>query len=97
MKKPIVYALNAIVYIVFIVSLINLTSTFRARPDTILAPMIMLGLFVLSVAVMGFLFLSEPINLYMEGQKREALLTFGKIVGAFTCFVALLSILILFI
>ncbi len=95
MKKPIVYSLVAIVYIVFLVSLVNFVSSFfEAEPDTILAPMLMLGLLVLSVAVMGFLFLSEPIRLYMEGQKREAFVMFGKIVGFFACFVALLSILV---
>lgn len=93
MKKPIVYALTATAYIVFIVSTLNFVFSLEIK-ENILMPMTMLALFVLSVAVMGFLFLSEPLILYMEGQKREAILFFGKIVGAFACFVAILSILI---
>jgi hypothetical protein len=93
MKKPILYAFVAIVYIVLIVSIVNFTGHFALK-DNILMPMTMLGLFVLSAAIMGFLFLSEPLTLYLDGQKHEALLFFGKIVGSFACFVILLSILI---
>ena len=94
MKKPILYAFVATVYIVFIVSVVNFTKYFSLK-ESILMPMTMLGLFVLSAAIMGFLFLSEPLTLYLDGQKREAFLFFGKIVGFFACFVVLLSILIL--
>ncbi|MEK7586098.1 MAG: hypothetical protein AAB477_02615 [Patescibacteria group bacterium] len=96
MKKPILYALVATVYIVLIVSILNFTR-YVPQKETILIPMVMLGLFVLSAAIMGFLFLSEPIRLYMENQKQEALLFFGKIVGFFAGFVVLLSILLLVI
>ncbi len=95
MKKPTLYAFVATVYIVFIVSLINYIGHLALK-DNILMPMAGLGLFVLSVAVMGFLFLSEPLTLYLDGQKREALIFFGKIVGSFACFVILLAILIFF-
>lgn len=93
MKKPILYAFVALVYIVFIVSLINFTKYLHLK-DSIIMPMIMLGLFVLSAAVMGFLFLSEPLTLYLDGRKHEAVVFFGKIVGFFACFVILLSILV---
>lgn len=95
MKKPILYAFVATVYIVLLVSIVNFTSQLKLK-ETILMPMTMLGVFVLSAAVMGFLFLSEPLTLYLDGKKQEALLFFGKIVGFFACFVALLSILVLF-
>ncbi len=96
MKKPILYAFVATVYIVFIVSVINFTKYLPPK-ETIIIPMVMLGLFVLSAAIMGFLFLSEPLKLYLDGQKHEALIFFGKIVGFFACFVILLSILLLII
>lgn len=95
MKKPILYAFVAISYIVFIVSLANFIGHLQLK-DNILMPMAGLGLFVLSASVMGFLFLSEPLTLYLDGQKHEALVFFGKIVGFFACFVILLSILIFF-
>ncbi len=94
MKKPILYSFVATVYIVLIVSIANFTSHLALK-ETILNPMLALSLFVLSAAVMGFLFLSEPLTLYLDGHKQEALVFFGKIVGFFACFVVLLSILVL--
>jgi hypothetical protein len=56
--------------------------------------MTMLSLFVLSAAVMGYLFLSEPITLLVENRKREAVIFFAKIVGFFAGFVALFTLLL---
>ena len=56
--------------------------------------MTMLSLFVLSAAVMGFLFLSEPLKLLIESRKQEALVFFAKVVGFFACFVAIFAILL---
>ena len=93
MKKPFLYALGAALYIVVIVFVINfVTSVLPGK--TILIPMAMLGLFVLSAAVMGFLFLSEPLHLYMENKKQEAVAFFAKIVGIFACFVIIFLILL---
>ena len=94
MKKPILYSFVTIVYIVLVVSIINFTGYLELK-ETILMPMVMLGLFVLSVAIMGFLFLSEPLTLYLDGHKREALVFFGKIVGFFACFIAIISLVVL--
>jgi hypothetical protein len=88
MKKPFLYAFSAALYIVSIVSLIYVASrTLQNVPETIIIPMTMLSLFVLSAAVMGFLFLSEPLSLLMENRKREAIIYFAKTVGFFLCFV----------
>ena len=57
--------------------------------------MTMLSLFVLSAAVMGFLFLSEPLYLLMENQKQEAITFFAKVVGIFACFLVLFLIILL--
>ena len=92
-KKPFLYALAAALYIVGIVFAINaLTSVLPGK--TIIIPMVILSLFVLSAAVMGFLFLSEPFRLYMENQKQEAVSFFAKTVGIFACFAALFVILL---
>ena len=94
MKKPIIYSLSAVVYIVFVVSLINFIGHLELK-ETIMMPMAVLGLFVLSVAVMGFLFLSGPLTLYLDGHKKEAMAFFGKTLGFFACFVIINKILIL--
>ncbi len=96
MKKPFLYASGAALYIVLIVFIINaLTSILPGK--TILIPMVLLGLFVLSAAIMGFLFLYEPLNLYFENHKKEAVVFFAKIVGFFAGFVALFLILLFLI
>jgi len=98
MKKPFLYALGAAVYIVGIVFVVNVVSTaLKDQNETIIIPMTMLSLFVLSAAVMGFLFLSEPLYLLMENRKKEAITFFGKVVGIFACFVAVYTILLFLI
>jgi hypothetical protein len=93
MKKPFYYALGAASYIVIIVFSINLMSTLLPE-DNIIMPIVGLSLFVLSAAIMGFLFLSEPLRLYLDGNKKEAATFFSKIVGYFACFLGLFLILL---
>ena len=56
--------------------------------ETLFIPMAMLSLFVLSAAVMGFLFIYHPATLFLEGKKNEALSHFSKTVGTFALIVA---------
>src|ERR1035437_3052387 len=93
MKKPFIHALAAALYIVIIVFVMD-TVTSILPGKTILIPMAVLSLFVLSAAVMGFLFLFEPVQLYMDNHKKEAVAFFVKVVGFFACFVALFLILL---
>ena len=98
MKKPFLHALAAALYIVAIVTIINFGGLiFGEQEETIIIPMAMLGLFVLSAAIMGYLFLSEPLQLLMENRKKEAVTFFSKVVGIFACFVVLFGILTFFI
>lgn len=95
MKKPFLYALGSALYIVGIVSVISfVASALKNQKDTIVIPMVMLSLFVLSAAVMGFLFLSEPLRLLIENKKQEAIVFFFKTVGIFACFVVIFTILL---
>lgn len=94
MKKPFTYSLVAALYIVFIVSIMSSVSSFMPKEDNIFMPIVMLSLFVLSAAIMGFLFLSEPIQLYIENQKKEAAAFFTKTVAFFACFVIVFLVLV---
>jgi hypothetical protein len=95
MKKPFLHALGAALYIVVIVLVIQFFgSALKDQKDTVIIPMTMLSLFVLSAAVMGYLFLSEPLYLLAENKKKEAIAWFGKVVGFFACFVAIFTILL---
>jgi len=97
MKKPFLNALAAITYIVAIVSIISSTSSLAPKTDTILAPIVMLSLLVLSVSLMGFLFFYQPFRLYTENQKQEAVTFFLKTVGFFACFLIIFSLLLLLV
>jgi hypothetical protein len=95
MKKPFFYASGAALYIILIVLVVNLvTGALLEMSDTVIIPMTMLALFVLSAAVMGFLFLSEPLSLLMAGRKQEAIVYFAKIVGFFALFLVLFVVLL---
>lgn len=90
MKKPFLNALFAALYIVLLVlGAYSTTIFFPNAKETIIIPMAMLSLFVLSAAVMGYLFLSEPLYLLVDNKKKEAVQFFAKTVGFFAGFVLL--------
>lgn len=93
-KNPFVNAVLAALYIVLIVSIM-----FRIDPDgreeTILMPIVMLSLFVLSAAVMGYLFVYEPLRLHLDNQRKEAVSFFLKMVLTFAGFVILFLVFLL--
>lgn len=83
-KNPIVNASFAFLYIVLIVSLMDFASQFlKNKPDTFFAPIGMLSLLTLSVAMMAFLFFYQPIQLFLDGKKREAFSFFTKTIRIF--------------
>ena len=83
-RNPYYNAIFAVTYIVFIVLLITYGPTYvRDKPDTILAPMAVLSLLVCSVAFMGYAFFFQPVLMYVEGQKREAVELFTKTLATF--------------
>src|SRR3990167_2882265 len=89
-RNPYLNALCAGLYIVFIVLLIFYGPTFvRDKPDTILAPIAMLSLLVLSVAFMGYTCYFQPVLMYLEEQKREAMELFTKTLVAFSAITAI--------
>jgi|SRR3989344_1340935 len=97
MKKPFLRALGAALYIIVIVFVVQVvTSALKNQNETIIIPMTMLSLFVLSAAIMGYLFLSEPLCLLMENRKQEAIIFFAKVVGFFACFLALFLVALLY-
>jgi hypothetical protein len=95
MEKPFLYASGAALYIVIIVFVMQTVSMLlKSQDGTFVIPMTVLSMFVLSAAVMGFLFLSEPVSLLVENKKREAVVFFGKTVGFFACYAALFAVLV---
>jgi hypothetical protein len=73
LKNPFVNALLAGGYIVGgVLVMSKIIEGISGVEDTIIIPMVMLSLLVLSVAVMGGLFFFEPIRLLLENKSYEA-------------------------
>lgn len=83
-KNPILNAFGASGYILLVVCIMTYVSqTFRNKPDTFLAPVLMLSLLTLSVAVMAYMFFYQPLMLYIDGKKKLAVQLFLHTVGIF--------------
>lgn len=94
-KNPFVNAFSASAYIVFVVSVMTLvTQPLKNKPDTFAAPMMVMFVLTLSVAIMAFLFFYQPLLLFIEGKKREAINLFVKTVGVFAIVTAVVLILL---
>ena len=94
-KNPLINALSASAYIILIVSIMTfVTKPLRNKPDTFFAPVIVLSLLKLSVAVMAFLFFYQPVLIFIEGKKKEAVNLFVKTVGIFAAITTIVLILL---
>jgi hypothetical protein len=97
LKNPFVNALLAGGYIVGgVLVMSTIIEGISGVEDTIIIPMTMLSLLVLSVAVMGGLFFFEPIRLLLENKSYEALSFFIKTLATFFCFVAVMLFLLVY-
>ena len=94
-KNPLINAFSAAVYIVLVVSVMTfVTEPLRHKPDTFFAPIVFLSVLTLSVSVMAFLFFYQPLQLFIDGKKKEALDLFVKTVGIFAAFTTVVLILL---
>ena len=94
-KNPFINALSASAYIILVVSVMTFaTQPLRNKPDTFFAPITMLFVLTLSVAVMAYLFFYQPLLLFIEGKKKEAVDLFVKTVGIFAAITAVVLILL---
>ncbi len=83
-KNPLINALSASAYIVLVVTVMTfVTQPLKDKPDTFGAPIIVLFVLTLSVAVMAYLFFYQPVLFFIEGKKKEAVNLFIKTVGVF--------------
>lgn len=94
-KNPLVNALGASAYIILVVSVMTfVTSPLRHKPDTFVAPITVLSVLTLSVAVMAYLFFYQPLQLFIEGKKKAAVQLFIKTTGFFAVFTAIVLLLL---
>ncbi|MFZ5534572.1 MAG: hypothetical protein ACOY3M_00200 [Patescibacteria group bacterium] len=82
-KNPVINALSASAYILFIVSVMSWGTQYAPKEDSFLAPVAVISLFTLSAAVMGYIFCYAPLMLYFDGKKKVAVTLFLQTVGVF--------------
>lgn len=96
-KNPILNALGASVYILLGVVVMSFVSKPLAnKPDTFFAPVVFLSLLTLSVAVMAFVFFYQPIQLLIDGKKKEAFDLLSKTISVFGL-ITLFALLLLYL
>ncbi|MDO8516412.1 MAG: hypothetical protein Q7S28_04120 [bacterium] len=79
-------------YIALLVLSIHYAVSFfesRGAEETILMPMVMLLLFVISAAITGFAVFGRPVMWYMDGKKKEAIALLAWTLGALMFFAML--------
>ena len=82
-KNPLINAISATLYIVFVATIMFYGSNHAPKHDTFLAPVALISLFTLSASAMGYIFLYQPFQLYFDGKKKQALNLFLQTVAIF--------------
>jgi len=95
-KNPFYNAIFASFYIVVVATFMTSMEHLAPQGKTILVPVAMLSLFVLSAAIMGYIFCYEPINYFLDGKKNEGLKLFLMTVGVFAVITILMFCILFF-
>ncbi len=82
-KNPYYNAILAFAYVTLIGTFLQNGRYIFGEGDPIFAPIMFLSLFVLSAALMGYLFLGVPAQLFFEGHHKQAIDMFFKTVATF--------------
>lgn len=94
-KNPFINALCASGYIILGVTIMTfVTQPLKNKPDTFFVPIVILSLLTLSVAVMAFLFFYQPVMLFIDGKKKQAVNLFLQTVGIFAALTSIALILL---
>lgn len=95
-KNPLINALAASLYITVVASVMYYGLKMGGQKDTVIIPIAVISLFTLSAAVMGYLFLYQPLQLYLEGNKKNAVNLFLQTVAIFAS-ITIIILLVLFL
>ena len=84
MRNPFYNAVLAVGYIVLVAHVMYYGSKMAGPAEpSVLVPIAILSLFVLSAAVMGYIFLFQPVQMYLDGAKKESVDLFVRTIAAF--------------
>ncbi|MDP3941639.1 MAG: hypothetical protein Q8Q49_05015 [bacterium] len=94
LKTPLLNSLAAILYITLVATVMFYGTKHIPIPNSFLGPIAVVSLFTLSAAVMGYLFLYQPLQLYLGDKKQAAVQFFLQTVGIFAGITVLIFILL---
>ena len=95
-RNPFLNALAAFLYIALVASLMFYGQRIVAPvEDWVIMPIAMISLFTLSAAMMGYIFLSKPFELYSDNKKSEAMNLFVKTLLTFAFITVIIFIILL--
>ncbi len=89
-QNPFYNAVLAAGYIVLVVTVMSFTQQVDIPEPSMLIPITMLSLFVLSATMMGYIFFYQPVQMYLDGDKKAAVDLFLKTLGFFACITVVL-------
>jgi len=95
-KNPFINALAATLYITLVATIPFFGKQLFGDGKSFLIPIAMLSLFTLSAAVMGYLFLYQPLLLLLDGHKKDAVKLFLQTIATFAGITAVLFVLLHF-
>jgi len=93
-KNPFINAASATLYITLVALFMFYGIKLLPPKDTFLTPIAMLSLFTLSASVMGYLFLYQPLVLFLDGHKKNAINLFLQTVAVFAGITVLVFVLL---
>lgn len=82
-KNPFINAGAASLYIFLLATGMQFASQYARPDDSFFAPIAFLSLFTLSAGFMGYAFLSQPIIMFLSGEKKQGVTLFVQTLGAF--------------
>lgn len=82
-KNPILNALAALLYIIAVSSFMFFGQRIEDSSIGIFAPIAALSLFTLSAGIMGYVFLFHPVQMIIEGKKKQGVELFLKTLAIF--------------
>jgi hypothetical protein len=95
-KNPFINAISATVYITAVATIPFFGKDLFGSGKSFLIPIAMLSLFTLSAAVMGYLFLYQPLLLLLDGHKKDAVKLFLQTIATFAGITVVLFVLLHF-
>src|SRR5258705_13989338 len=82
-KNPFINAACASLYITGVASFMFYGSKMFGPANTMVVPIAIISLFTLSAAVMGYLFVYQPLVLFLDGHKTQAVNLFLQTIAVF--------------